>query len=402
MGREEAEARGQAREAAWHRGVARLGELSSQLAQVHAAMVTETAALLTSGGWAGDGGVRSPQHFLQVFGWLSPAHANQLVTVAARGSELPEVMHLMEQGRLSLDQAAIVAQHVPAEFSAGGAELAEKMTVSQLRRTLSRYSFHDVGDPSGEPVSLPERPELTIGNHGRRFRLHFETTPDRGALVEQAIREAKDALFTAGNPHATLADGLVEIATRSLAGVATPGRRDHYRVMIHLDVNGHGWLGKKGALPQALLDKILCEGKIIPVWESEGSPVSVGRAQRIVPQRTRRLVEDRDRGCRYPGCPVTGFLENHHLIHWADGGATDPENLVSLCPYHHDEHHRGAFTITGTPITPEGLVFTTRRGYLIAPVKPWPPPRHHPLHHPTPTSSAATGATPRGSRSHPT
>lgn len=383
MGQMDVEARGKAREAAWDRGVCRLGELSSQLAQVHAAMVEETAALLASGGWAGDG-VRSPQHFLQVFGWLSPAHANQLVAVATRKAELPEAVHLMEEGRLSLDQAAIVAQHVPAAFSAGGAELAEKMTVPQLRRILSRYSFQEVGLPLGEPVSLPERPELTISNHGRQFRLHFETTPDQGALVEQAIREAKDALFTAGNPHASLADGLIEVATRSLAAVTTLGRREHYRILIHLDVDGNGWLGKKGAIPDTLLQRVTCDGKVVPVWEKDGTPVAVGRAQRIVPERTRRLVEDRDRGCRYPGCPVTTFMENHHLIHWADGGCTDPDNLLSLCPFHHTEHHRGVFTISGTPVTPEGLVFTTRRGYLIASVKPRPPPQPPP---PTPPNA---------------
>jgi len=119
-GRERAEAAGRARDAAWDRGVTRMGELSSQLAQVHAEMVEETVALLVDDVWAGDGGVRSPQHFLQVFGWLSPAHANQLVAVARRRSELPETVGLMVQGRLSLDQAAVVAQYVPAEFSGGG------------------------------------------------------------------------------------------------------------------------------------------------------------------------------------------------------------------------------------------------------------------------------------------
>ncbi|MEO7586866.1 MAG: hypothetical protein ABIS84_02445, partial [Arachnia sp.] len=72
--REQVHDKAEAREAGWDRGVARLGELSSQLAQVHAAMVAETALLIETGGWGG-AGVRSVQHFLQVFGWLSPAHA---------------------------------------------------------------------------------------------------------------------------------------------------------------------------------------------------------------------------------------------------------------------------------------------------------------------------------------
>ncbi len=374
--RERALAAGATRDAAWDRAVGRIGELSSQLAQIHAQMVEETVALLAGAVWAGQG-VRSAQHFLQVFGWLSPAHAHQLVAVARRRSEVPEAVELMRAGRLSLDQAAVVAQHVPAEFSAGGAALAEMMSVPQLRRTLSRYCFQDGAEAPRDPDVPVEReagPELTINSHGRRFQLHFEASHDDGALMEQAIREAKDALFTAGNQSATLADGFLAMAARSLEAVTTSARREHYKVMIHLDVDGTGWLGKKGALPQELLRRFTCEGSIVPVWEKDGSPVAVGRSQRIVPERTRRLIEDRDRGCRYPGCAVTAFLENHHIVHWADGGATDPENLLSLCPFHHAEHHKGAYAIAGSPVTPTGLVFTTAPGRVIGPVKPWPPP----------------------------
>lgn len=377
MDREQAEANGRARDAAYERGVTRLGELSSQLAQVHAQMVEETGALIASEGWAGDGGIRSVQHFLQVYGWLSPAHAHQLVAVARRRMELPETVELMVRGRLSLDQAAVVAQHVPAGFSAGGAELAEQMSVAQLRRTLSRYSFQEGAAPPPDPDDPPlveAGPEVSINSHGRRFRLSFEGSRDDGAVVEQAIREAKDALFTAGNPGATLAEGFLAMAARSLDAVTVSGRRERYTVMIHLDVEGKGWLGTKGALPDALTRRLTCEGKITPVWEKDASPVAVGRSQRIVPGRTRVLIEDRDRGCRYPGCVVTAFVENHHLVHWADGGVTDPGNLLSLCPVHHRQHHAGVFAISGTPVTPQGLVFTTARGYVIGPVKPWPPP----------------------------
>jgi hypothetical protein len=40
-------------------------------------------------------------------------------------------------------------------------------------------------------------------------------------------------------------------------------------------------------------------------------------------------------------------LHAHHLVHWEDGGATELDNLVLLCPYHHRLHHRGGITITG-------------------------------------------------------
>ncbi|MCA1822493.1 MAG: HNH endonuclease, partial [Pseudonocardia sp.] len=65
------------------------------------------------------------------------------------------------------------------------------------------------------------------------------------------------------------------------------------------------------------------------VVESEGRALSVGRAFRIVPERTRVAVEDRDAGCRVPGCERSRWLHVHHIRHWEDGGPTDTPNLVN-------------------------------------------------------------------------
>ena len=208
--------------------------------------------------------------------------------------------------------------------------------------------------------------ELSMTTREGRFELRFSAPADAGALVQAAVAEAKDALFAAGVPQVTWADALVEICQRSLAGVASPGRRDSFRVYVHLDAEG-GWLNGAPRLPRHLVQKLTCEGTLQALWERAGVPVSVGRALRIVPDRTRRLVLDRDRGCRFPGCVATAHLEVHHVVHWAHGGRTDLDNLVSLCPFHHDAHHGGEFGISGDPNDPAGLVFTARGGFPILP-----------------------------------
>ena len=91
---------------------------------------------------------------------------------------------------------------------------------------------------------------------------------------------------------------------------------------------------------------------------------------RILPDRTRRLITDRDRGCRFPGCPTTRFVEIHHLNPWADGGPTDEHNQASLCTIHHDAIDRGDYTITGDPTHPDGLTVTNRYGLPIRPPQP--------------------------------
>lgn len=126
-------------------------------------------------------------------------------------------------------------------------------------------------------------------------------------------------------------------------------------------------MNKGCSLPPSLRNRILCDGVIQPIWETEGKPVNVGRTQRIVPARTRRLLEDRDRGCRFPGCLAMRHLECHHLDHWIDGGRTDADRMIMLCPFHHDEHHRGGFVMVGDPSRPAGVVFTARDGTRLRP-----------------------------------
>jgi hypothetical protein len=225
-----------------------------------------------------------------------------------------------------------------------------------------------------------------------RFTLRFSGPADLGALVEAALKEAKDALFCAGRPEVTWGDAMVEMAQRSLGSVSSINRRDAYRTYVHLDTEG-GWLTGKPRLPVPISEKLTCDGILQPVWHTQGAPVNVGRAQHIVPPRTRRLIEDRDRGCRFPGCAATAHLECHHLIHWVDGGPTDTWNLACLCPFHHDGHHDGDFTITGDADAPHGLAFTSRSGYPIKPgptfITPTDPPT--PAHAPdSPSPATAT------------
>ena len=128
----------------------------------------------------------------------------------------------------------------------------------------------------------------------------------------------------------------------------------------------------------AVRDRVTCDGVIQPVWEREGVPFSVGRAQHVVPDRTRRIVERRDRGCRVPGCDHARFVEIHHIIHWNTGGPTDTWNLVSLCPRHHKLHHQGLLGISGDADTFDTLVFTDAHGTPIpgsgTPIQPTGPP----------------------------
>ena len=398
-----------------------LASLCGVLNSSYARLVAIVAQALSDESWA-IAGVSSPEHWLTMRAGLSPFRARAVVRVARRHGELPTVMGEFADGQLSFDQVAIVARYAPAHVEASVAELAVFASVPQLRRALSHYSFDPPAEPgyternatfdaqvaadraaealadnaqtadtaadngatgqaggdehAGDPpgwngLALTEDrsgapAELSMSHdEWGRFTMRFTASADLGALVEAALKEAKDALFTAGRPEVTFGDAMVEIAGRSMGAVESINRRDAYRTYVFLDTDG-GWLAGQPRLPKHIAAKMTCDGILQPVWLTQGAPVNVGRAQRIVPTRTRRLVEDRDRGCRFPGCTSTR-VECHHLIHWANGGPTDSWNLASLCSFHHDGHHAADFTISGDANDPRGLTFTTRHGHPIRP-----------------------------------
>ncbi|KGN40325.1 HNH endonuclease signature motif containing protein [Knoellia aerolata] len=88
-----------------------------------------------------------------------------------------------------------------------------------------------------------------------------------------------------------------------------------------------------------------CDATIIPtVLGSRGEVVDLGRAERwFTPAQIKRLWL-RDRHCTYPGCDApASWCDAHHLIHWADGGATDLDNAALLCQRHHTTVHSQRF-----------------------------------------------------------
>jgi hypothetical protein len=83
----------------------------------------------------------------------------------------------------------------------------------------------------------------------------------------------------------------------------------------------------------------------VAVTEESGRVLEVGRRTRTVSKALKRSLFSRDRGCTFPGCHHTRFLDAHHVQHWADGGETSLANLLTLCATHHRLVHEGGFAI---------------------------------------------------------
>ncbi|SHF50386.1 HNH endonuclease [Jatrophihabitans endophyticus] len=72
------------------------------------------------------------------------------------------------------------------------------------------------------------------------------------------------------------------------------------------------------------------------VLARHGAVLGLGRSRRLATPAQRRALAARDGGCAFPDCTrPAAWCEAHHVVAWADGGATDLANLVLLCGHHH-------------------------------------------------------------------
>lgn len=256
-------------------------------------------------------------------------------------------------------------------------------------------------EPNGPGSSSPPpaaeepkvRPYLSFGfREDGSWTISGRLLPEDGALVEQALTTIRELIWNErraeagadGRPsEVTNIDCLLRLVDLAATNPVQPRAvKDRYRALPHLDADTltdweagrrpelhlGPWLGRP------IVERITCDTTVQTVLERHGHAVAFGPQHPNIPDRIRRLVERRDRSCRFPGCSHRRGIQLHHLTRRVDGGWTTEDNLICLCSRHHTDHHRGHFTITGDPTRPDGLEFRTVDGARIG--GPVPPVRH--------------------------
>ena len=133
-------------------------------------------------------------------------------------------------------------------------------------------------------------------------------------------------------------------------------------LLVHLDLSSaeepHATLHDSGRwIGRAALDRRACDCSYV-VSDGKG----VGPKSRTVPMHVQRALLMRDKTCTFPGCTHRGFVDAHHLRHWARGGAATLDNLILLCTYHHRLVHDGGFSVVRSE---EGLSFRRPDGSRV-------------------------------------
>ncbi|VEG51308.1 IclR family transcriptional regulator [Mycolicibacterium aurum] len=325
---------------------------------------------------------------------VSPRNAETIVAVADRAEQFPRCTTGLRKGWLSLDQVGVIAERAGDGSDDHYVGLARYATVTQLRTAVAQElppepdpDQGDTDDEDGDEdddEGTDDGPGPDPGASGQsitkvteagfttwRIRLsNLEAAAFDAALSahrDALIAEWKDDRRIEGRDGAGVApfpstlDAFTRLVESSWdAEAARRPHGQHTTVVVHVDVET-----KVGALHlgPVLTDEqrryLGCDATCEVWFERHGQVVGAGRAARTVSRRLRRALELRDRCCVVPGCGATRGLHAHHLVHWEDGGLTELDNLVLVCPFHHRAHHRGVITLTGPAHT---LVVADARG----------------------------------------
>ncbi|MFC3686768.1 HNH endonuclease signature motif containing protein [Aquipuribacter hungaricus] len=152
------------------------------------------------------------------------------------------------------------------------------------------------------------------------------------------------------------ADALVLVA-EAARGTSAPVRGEPPRVVVHVTPEqlaggastwaGSAWSESGETVGRASARRLSCDAVLhrVVVPPAAG-PLELGREERLASRTQRRALASRDRGCVVPGCGAPpAACDAHHLVHWADGGSTDLDNLVLLCGSHHTAVHAGVWAV---------------------------------------------------------
>ncbi len=161
-----------------------------------------------------------------------------------------------------------------------------------------------------------------------------------GEIVDKSLTEKADGLPAE-------ADGMSQSWRRATALAETFVSDDPAPAQVSVFIDAEQASGSSGEAGITLesgtrvgrlaLEAILCDSNLeVTVQDSAGVPMAYGRKHRVVPPALKRaLLQEAGNRCAADGCNSRNRLQVHHITPWSRGGATDPDNLVVLCWYHH-------------------------------------------------------------------
>lgn len=317
---------------------------------------------------------------------LTPREARRLIRSGQELQRFPMVGEAARTGAVLPTQAEAITsvlRELPADFPTGtitdAQELMTRFASTHNSAELRRLTGHLLEVLAPDTADALEEKRLELQRRRAQTRRFLEFHGDgegsvliRGSLptaqaepfirIVDAYADAEKRALDAIDPHAEIilpatrrADALVAMANHHSQQALAPNHGgDRPRIVVTLSYDrlakhcmdagltqpragGARILGTGEPLTASIARQLLCDADILPVVLGGQSEVlDVGRTERLVTPAIRAALEQRDRGCAFPGCDKPPrACQAHHITPWWAGGDTALHNLVLVCPHHH-------------------------------------------------------------------
>jgi 5-methylcytosine-specific restriction endonuclease McrA len=353
-----------------------LDRLGDEIAELSAHLDAATARLLElirefdrRGGW--NTGFRSCAEWLTWRVGLNPGAARERLRVARALGALPRLADALFRGALSYSKVRALTRVATPETEERLLAVGRAGTAAHVERIVRGW----------RQVDLSAERRVAAQQHARRGLYLFEDedgtvivrgrlAPEVGALLRRALEAGREVLYQRARQEGPVgatdpatepptraqqqADALALVAETALhqgLDPGTPGER--YQVVVHVDAPvladptqpGQTVLEDGIRVSAETSQRLACDAsRVVLRHDSEGRVVEIGARTRTIPPALRRALQQRDRGCRFPGCGVR-VTQGHHLHHWAQGGPTTLSNLALLCRRHHRAVHEEGYQV---------------------------------------------------------
>ncbi|MCY3576005.1 MAG: DUF222 domain-containing protein [bacterium] len=305
---------------------------------------------------------------------ISAYRARRLAKTAQGVGAMPQVLGAVQDGRLSADQAGMVAEsHERAPMSAQDQQelldLSGWQSHDDFKKTVvAREDQRRADDGMGRTERQRARRSAKVfDGSGGVVVLHAELDQVSGERVKTALGAMSARMLgddIAFDPIRTFeqrnADALVALITQQpaetanavAAGVPDCGIRPQKTVLVvSADYDAiEGQLRDAGLIDGTPIEldelrRLACDAQIVPmIFAADGQPLYMGRAQRAPNKAQKLALYRRDRGC--VGCGIRPqACDAHHIQPWEQNGPTDITNLVLLCPRCHTKVHKHGHTV---------------------------------------------------------
>jgi len=312
--------------------------------------------------WA-EQGLCSCAHWLNFKCGIGMNAAREKVRVAHALNKLPKISEEFARGALSYSKVRAITRIADETNEDYLLMIAEHGTAHHVEKLVSKYrTAKRLQDAENANEQYNNREVTHYYDHDGCLVIKARLPAEQGALIVKALEMAMDANFAEADKEAEdepepiaarRADALANIAETYMNNNESSGSTaDRYQVIVHVSAeDGLDAHIEDGPDVTAVTSRrIACDCSLVAIKEDEnGEPLSIGRRSRTIPPSMRRALRNRDKGCRFPGCTNTRFVDGHHIKHWADGGETSLGNLVMLCRHHHHRVHEGGFVCEKSP-----------------------------------------------------